>query len=145
MAKRPSIPKSDPTAAKLFHSLLPDDTRVIVRPMFGHTAAFVGGHMFAGTFGPQVFVRLDAQARADLLSIGGARPFAPMKGRPMKEYVELPPLMLTEPTRAKAWIQRALDWTSALPPKAADRGAVPPRNSKTTMSRTRARQAAKGR
>ena len=64
--------------------------RVAIRPMFGHKAAFVNGNMFTGTFGKHVFVRLDEPSRAELLTVAGANPFEPMKGRPMTEYVQLP-------------------------------------------------------
>jgi TfoX/Sxy family transcriptional regulator of competence genes len=110
------MPKADPSTATLFRTLLPNDPRVTVRPMFGHTAAFVNGLMFAGTFGRHVFARLNAALRAELLAVPGSTVFAPMKGRPMKEYVQLPAAMLAEPA-AKQWIARALEWTSTLPPK----------------------------
>jgi TfoX/Sxy family transcriptional regulator of competence genes len=77
-------------AGAVFQTFLPADPRIVIRPMFGHTAAFVNGHMFAGTFGPEVFVRLDEPSRADLLAMAGAKPFEPMKGRPMRGYVQLP-------------------------------------------------------
>jgi TfoX/Sxy family transcriptional regulator of competence genes len=117
--KRLSMPKSDPQVAALFRSLLPGDDRVMVRPMFGYAAAFVNGNMFAGTFGGQVFVRLAEPLRTELLAVAGATPFAPMPGRPMKDYVQLPPKMLGDRSAASAWVQRALESTSALPPKAA--------------------------
>ena len=127
MAKRPTMPKADPSTATLFRTLLPNDPRVTVRPMFGQTAAFVNGHMFAGTFGSHVFARLDESSRGALLAVAGATVFAPMKGRPMKEYVRLPPAMLIEPTAAKKWIGRALEWTSTLPAKAKSRTKPPTR------------------
>ena len=121
MATRPAMPKADPKTATTFRTLLPNDPRVTVRPMFGHTAAFVNGLMFAGTFGSHVFARLDESSRAELLAVPGATVFAPMKSRPMKEYVQLPPEMLRQPPVAKEWIVRALEWTSTLPPKAKSR------------------------
>jgi TfoX/Sxy family transcriptional regulator of competence genes len=111
------MPKADPRTATLFRTLLPNDPRVTIRPMFGHTAAFVNGQVFAGTFGSQVFARLNESSRAELLAVPGATPFTPMKGRPMKEYVQLPSAMLSEPVAAKQWIARALEWTSTLPAK----------------------------
>jgi len=118
MAKRPSMPKADPKTAATFQTLLPADPRIVIRPMFGHTAAFVNGHMFAGTFGAQVFVRLDEPSRAELLAMAGAKRFEPMKGRPMREYVQLPEALLGEPQQARTWVERALASTSTLPPKA---------------------------
>jgi hypothetical protein len=57
--------------------------------------------VFAGTFGTHVFARLDEPSRAELLALPGAAVFAPMKDRPMKEYVQLPPAMLTQASTAK--------------------------------------------
>jgi TfoX/Sxy family transcriptional regulator of competence genes len=117
MVKRPTMPKADPKAAEAFRKLLPTDSSITVRPMFGHAAAFVNGNMFAGTFGPHVFARLDETSRADVLALPGAAVFAPMKNRPMKEYVQLPADMVADPRAAKPWIARAFEWTSALPAK----------------------------
>jgi TfoX/Sxy family transcriptional regulator of competence genes len=109
MAKRPTMPKSDPEATAWFETLLPHDTRVVIRPMCGHRAAFINGHMFAGTFGPDVFVRLDERSRAELLTVEGTKPFEPMKGQPMMEYVQIPKRWLAEPPTAKSWIARSLE------------------------------------
>jgi TfoX/Sxy family transcriptional regulator of competence genes len=124
MAKRPSMPKSDPQIAALFEKLLPADGRIMIRPMFGHKAAFVSGQMFTGTFGKCIFVRLDEPSRVELLTVAGAKPFEPMEGRPMKEYVQLPESFLNEPPRAKAWLERALHWTSTLPAKTSKKRGV---------------------
>ena len=116
MAKQPAMPKADPATAASFRAALPNDARIAIRPMFGHTAAFVNGNMFAGTFGSDVFVRLPEAARSELLALEGARPFSPMKGRPMAEYVQLPPRR--DAALAKAWFRRSLEWAATLPPKA---------------------------
>jgi TfoX/Sxy family transcriptional regulator of competence genes len=140
MPKRPVIPKSDAKIAALFETLLPADERVVIRPMFGHRAAFVNGHMFTGTFGSQVFVRLDEQSRTDLLAIAGAAPFEPMKGRPMREYVQLPKALLTEPHEARIWVERSLAWISTLPPKGPTKGAKSSARRPRPAGRTRARE-----
>ena len=125
MAKRPTMPKSNPQAAAWFDTLPPHDTRVVIRPMFGHKAAFINGHMFAGTFGPDVFVRLDERSRAVLLTVEGTKPFEPMKGRPMVEYVQIPKRWLAEPPTAKSWIARSLEWAASLPLKVRTNNAKP--------------------
>lgn len=142
MTTRPTMPKSDPNAAALFQTLLPADPRVTLRPMFGHAAAFVNGHMFAGTFGSQMFVRLDEPARAELLAVPGATPFAPMKDRPMKDYVQLPQSMLAERSSAKSWVTRAFEWTSTLPAKtkAGRNKGQKARNSATKRKQSRKRR-----
>lgn len=82
-------PKSTDEAKQLFRTLVPDDERVSVRPMFGSVAAFVGGNMFMGLVKDEFYVRLDKQERAELSKLGG-RALEVMPGRPMKEYVTLP-------------------------------------------------------
>jgi TfoX/Sxy family transcriptional regulator of competence genes len=129
----PGMPKSDSATMERFTALLPKDNRIQIRPMFGHRAAFVNGHMFAGTFGTDVVVRLDEPSRAELLAVPGARIFAPMKDRPMKEYVMLPAAWLATGVKARPWIARALEWTAGKPAKAAKAPA------KKTGPRARAR------
>lgn len=110
------FPKADPEARAAFEALLPDDPGVAVRPMFGNVAAFVDGNMFAGVFGADLFVRLDDDSREQLIAEGGAR-FEPMPGRPMREYVTLPPTWHDDHRRARGWLERSLDWARTLPPK----------------------------
>jgi TfoX/Sxy family transcriptional regulator of competence genes len=131
------MPKSDPTIAALFEKLLPNDERIVIRPMFGHKAAFVSGNMFTGTFGKHVFVRLDEASRVELLRVAGAKPFEPMKGRPMTEYVQLPETLLSEPPTAKTWLERAFQLASTLPTKSKKRRATSGRAGRTTVRKKR--------
>jgi TfoX/Sxy family transcriptional regulator of competence genes len=48
------MPRADEATRAFFESILPDDPRVSVRPMFGNVAAFVNGNMFSGVFGNDV-------------------------------------------------------------------------------------------
>ena len=114
-----SMPKADEATRAYFHTVLPDDPRVSVRPMFGNLAGFVNGHMFTGIFGESVFVRLPEDARAELLAIPGTELFEPMAGRPMREYVTFPDAWRTDQEQAIAWLQRSFAWASELPPKEA--------------------------
>ena len=84
------IPRPDEKSKEFFRSLLPDDPRVTIRPMFGNISAFVNGNMFAGLFGNDLFVRLSEENRKELLEKEGASLLEPMKGKPMKEYVVIP-------------------------------------------------------
>src|SRR5690349_11820031 len=111
------MPKQDEETRAFFESILPDDPRIAVRPMFGHRAGFVNGNMFTGTFGDTVFVRLGDTDRGKLLAIDGSGPFAPMEGRPMAGYVTLPKAWRSDPEQARAWVERSFAWTAALPPK----------------------------
>jgi TfoX/Sxy family transcriptional regulator of competence genes len=108
------IPKPTAEDKARFESLVPHDARVEVKPMFGNLGAFVNGSMFMGLFGADVGVKLDDTRQGELTQAGGG-PFGPAE-RPMGGYVSLPATF--NDAEAKAWVGRALDYVSALPPKA---------------------------
>ena len=62
-----------------------------------------------------MILRLPENHRADFVKLGG-KPFEPMPGRIMKEYVLVPKEMIRS-RGLKAWIGRSLRFASALPPK----------------------------
>jgi TfoX/Sxy family transcriptional regulator of competence genes len=111
------MPKKDTGTEAFFRSLLPQDARITVRPMFGHVAAFVNGNMFAGTFGKQTFVRLSDDLGAELTKVEGTSLFSPMQGRPMRGYVVMPSAWEKSPEKAKEWVARSLSWAATMPPK----------------------------
>jgi TfoX/Sxy family transcriptional regulator of competence genes len=108
-------PKSSDAAKAQFRALVPDDERVVVRPMFGSVAAFIGGNMFMGLVKDEFYVRLDETQRQELARLGG-RALEVMPGRPMKEYVTLPDWQ-ARTNDARAWAARSLDYALTLPPK----------------------------
>ena len=110
------MPKADPAAIKEFQRLLATVPGAVERPVFGQPAAFVAGNMFLGVFGDQVFVRLGDADRA-AANEAGAKPFEPMAGRPMREYVVLPPKVLKDRKAAEGWTARSLRYAQSLPPK----------------------------
>ncbi|MDQ4109111.1 MAG: TfoX/Sxy family protein [Actinomycetota bacterium] len=110
------MPKPSEATKDFFASVVPDHPAVTSRPMFGQLSAFVNGNMFMGIFGDDVLVRLPEDDRAEVIGLGG-RPFEPMFGRPMKEYVVLPPAWRDEPDRVREWAARSLDHAEELPPK----------------------------
>ena len=114
-----SMPKGDEATREFFRSLLPEDDRVTVRPMFGNLAGFVHGNMFTGILGSSVFVRLPERDREELLALPGASIFAPMPERPMKGYVVMPAAWRDDPDQARTWVVRSLEWAASLPPKEA--------------------------
>lgn len=110
------IPKPSEEDKEYFRSIVPDDPRVEVKPMFGNVAAFVNGNMFMGLFGPAIGVRLDAAARAELDAVEGAGSFGP-EDRPMKEYVSMPLTWRDDADSTDLWVGRALEHTAAMPRK----------------------------
>jgi hypothetical protein len=111
------MPKADPVAVAAFRALLPDDDRLVVRPMFGQPAAFLQGNIVAGVFGSDVFVRLPEREGAVDPPLPGARPFAPMAGHAMRGYFVLPSAVLADRPRAREWMARAVAHVATMPPK----------------------------
>ena len=110
------IPKPTEADKDYFRSIVPDDPRVEIKPMFGNVAAFVNGNMFMGLFGSDVGVRLTERDRTSLLEIAGAGPFGP-EGRPMGEYVALPHAWRNDVENTVTWCDRALEHVASMPPK----------------------------
>src|SRR5205085_362623 len=111
------IPKPTEDDKVFFRSLVPDDPRVELKPMFGNLAAFVNGNMFMGLFGADIGLKLDDADRTALLAIEGAGPFGPSE-RPMGGYVTAPAAWRTSPSPLEAWVGKALAYVGAQPPKA---------------------------
>jgi len=103
------IPRSDENSKEFFRSVLPDDPRITIRPMFGNISAFVNGNMFAGLFGNDLFVRLSDESRKELLEKKGASMLEPMKGRPMKEYILIPKAWRNQHETARLWVAKSLE------------------------------------
>src|SRR5262249_56690248 len=87
-----------------------------------HRAGWVNENLSTGTFGATVLVRSEERSRPDLRWVAGARLSEPMKGRPMMEYVQIPESLLADRPKTKAWVSRALEWASTLPPKVSPKG-----------------------
>jgi TfoX/Sxy family transcriptional regulator of competence genes len=115
---RMQIPKPSEADKARFLSIVPDDPRVQVKPMFGNLGAFVNGNMFMGLFGSDIGLRL-SPADADALRAAGGGPFGP-EGRPMGGYVSLPDASI-DMHKSGEWAARALAFIAAKPPKAAKR------------------------
>lgn len=111
------MPKKDANTEAYFKSLLSNDSRIVVKPMFGHVAAFVNGNLFAGTFGEQTFVRLSDEMVAELTKVKGTSNFSPMEGRPMKSYIVMPQAWRRTPNPAREWVSRSFSWALGLPAK----------------------------
>ena len=112
-----------PALVELFQKLLPESGGD-GRTMFGCPCGFLGGNMFMGLFSDQLFLRLAEGDRAKLLAEEGAQLFDPMGGRPMREYVVVPPAWLEGDTddELRAWIAKSARYAKTLPPKTAKSG-----------------------
>ena len=86
------------------------------RTMFGYPSVFLNGNMLACVFQDRIMVRLSEPDRAVALA-GGGKPFEPMPGRAMKEYVELPAAVAGDPIALRRWIERGREYVAGLPKK----------------------------
>jgi TfoX/Sxy family transcriptional regulator of competence genes len=111
--------KSPPELVELFQSVVPGASSGAIeqRQMFGYPAAFINGHLFMGLHQNDMILRLGDDDRVALLKVDGARVFEPMAGRPMREYVVVPPSLRTK-ARLKPWIEKAMQHGFSFPPKA---------------------------
>ena len=112
----PAFTKPSPELAERFSAAVAALPSVDQKKMFGMPAAFTGGQMFTGLFGGDWFVRLPADGRRELEGLGG-RPFEPMPGRGMKEYVVLPPSIREDAAALASWLDRSREYAASLPPK----------------------------
>jgi len=109
--------KSPADLIELFTSVLPDDTAIEKRQMFGYPCAFVNGNMFTGLHQEALIVRLGEDDRKQLIDEAGAIQFEPMPGRPMREYVALPQALLDDREKLTKIITAAKEFANLLPPK----------------------------
>mgnify|MGYP001339298980 CR=1 FL=1 len=116
MAVAPRWKKSSAELVALFETVLASEPKAERRQMFGYPAAFVNGNMATGLHQDDWMVRLGEKDRAALSAKGG-RPFEPMPGRPMREYVVLPKAVLSERRALAGWIRRGIDYAAGLPAK----------------------------
>ena len=107
--------KSPQKLIDAFEAAMPGSPAV-KRQMFGYPCGFVNGNMFMGLFADVMFVRLPEESRDELMSIGG-KPFEPMPGRPMRDYVVIPEAIIAEPADLKSWAGEAVKYGSSIPPK----------------------------
>jgi TfoX/Sxy family transcriptional regulator of competence genes len=89
------------------------------RMMFGGPAHFVNGTMFAAVHARDLVIRLAEDDRSEIsVALPGVRPFEPMPGKPMREYVVLPEEVHSDPARLHEWLDRSHAYAASLPPKA---------------------------
>lgn len=103
---------------RLFDEVAASLPGVEKRKMFGYPVAYVNGVWFTGLHQEPLVVRLSPADQADFLQIEGAKPFEPMPGRAMKEFVVVPPALLDSKSDLLAWLQKGLAYAAGLPPKA---------------------------
>jgi hypothetical protein len=107
------MPRPTEADKERFRDLVPNESIVEVKPMFGNLAAFVHGNMFMGLFGSDIGVKLSPADQEPIRAAGGGD-FGPAE-RPMGGFVSLP--VSAEPAQLKEWIGAALAHVGSMPPK----------------------------
>ena|ERR1700686_175184 len=108
--------KSPQDLIDLFAGVIPGPPAV-QRKMFGYPAGFINGNMFMGLFQDDMILRLSESLREEFLKVDGAKIFEPMPGRPMREYVAVPPRVMANQKELASWVSRALEYGASLKPK----------------------------
>jgi len=111
--------KSSPRLIAAFDALVPPPP-VERRKMFGYPCAFANGQLFMGLWQEELMLRLPEAERSALQRLG-AKPFEPMPGRPMREYVSVPAGLIYDAVRCKPWVDKSLSYVRSLPPKTTNR------------------------
>ena len=124
--------KSPEALVAIFDEVMPGPPAA-KRKMFGFPAGFVNGNLFMGLFEDSLILRLPAESREELMQLHGAKAFAPMKGRVMKEYVVLPERLVQDREQLSSWTGKALAYGESLEPKNA-----------TAKSKSAAKNSSKG-
>jgi TfoX/Sxy family transcriptional regulator of competence genes len=101
----------------LFDELLAEAPGAERRKMFGCPCAFAKGNMFMGLIEDRMMLRLSPGGRAEFLTLDGAKAFEAIPGRPMREYVEVPPSIMHSKARLVPWVRRAHEYARSLPTK----------------------------
>ena len=116
--KMPAFTKPTEKTVAAFERATNDLPGVEHRRMFGYPSVFLNGNMLASIFQDRIMVRLSPTDRADAIERNGAKPFEPSPGRGMKEYVELPPAVVSDAGALSGWLTRGVAYVKTLPKKA---------------------------
>ncbi|HEY51172.1 MAG TPA: TfoX/Sxy family protein [Dehalococcoidia bacterium] len=86
--------------------------------MFGSPTFFINNNMFAGVHQRTIILRLSELDRSEILATHTqAKPFEPMPGRVMREYIALSGALCKDEAVLQGWLERAYKYTRSLPPK----------------------------
>jgi len=90
--------------------------RVTERRMFGGLAFLLDGKMFVGISGAKLMARVGAERYQDALGLPHVREMD-FTGKPMKGYVYVDSLGLTQDSELAAWVAWCANYVAGLPPK----------------------------
>jgi TfoX/Sxy family transcriptional regulator of competence genes len=109
--------KIDPELKKLLEDTM-QSFHCEKRMMFGAPTYFINNNMFVGIHENKIIIRLSEKDRGEIIAGDKrAKPFEPMPGRVMKEYIALPESIYNDRNKLVEWLTRSYGYTSALPAK----------------------------
>ena len=106
----------DPAAAERVRHLLSGRTDVAEKKMVGGLSFLVNGNMCCGITGMALLVRVGAESREQALREPYVRPML-FADRPLSGFICIEPDGYTADDALASWVQRGLDFVSALPAK----------------------------
>ena len=113
----PKFTKAPESMVALFTSATSKLSGIETRTMFSYPAAFINGNMFSSLFQSNMILKLSEADRAACAREFGAKPFAPMPGRAMGQYIVVPEAILQSPSLLDAWLGKSYRYAAALPSK----------------------------
>ena len=113
----PAFRKSPPGLIARFDELAQLAGDADRKLMFGYPVCVLRGNMFMGLHQDSLILRLAEADRAEFLGRYDARLFEPMPGRPMKEYVVVPPALVDDDDAIGEWVRRSRTCAEQLPAK----------------------------
>jgi DNA transformation protein len=98
---------SDDALCRQVLGLLVGMDRVTSRPMFGGIGLYRGARLFGLVHRGALYLRADDVMRRELAR-RGTGPFRAYRGRAVTAYWELPPELVADKRRVRAWARRAI-------------------------------------
>jgi TfoX/Sxy family transcriptional regulator of competence genes len=114
----PTFRKSPPGLVARFTELAAELPAASGKQMFGYPTLVTGGNMFMGLHQDALILRLSEPDRAEFVDGFQAAVFEPIRGRPMREYIVVPPALLDDPAPHQ-WIDWSFTYARQLPTKTA--------------------------
>jgi len=101
----------------LFYFVMEAHPQANLRKMFGYPCAFYNNNMFVGLHERNLVVRLEKKELEKAFIAKAGKPFEPMSGRVMKEYLALNEEVLSDPKQVAEFIKKSFDYVKTLPAK----------------------------
>ena len=108
--------KPDQQLVDQYFELVSTFDSLVQKKMFGCPCSFINGNMFFGVVEDKMFLRMGSGLRSKILAKYPGQYFAP-RGRIMKEYITIPPDVVSVRSTLLQLVKEAYEDVAALPPK----------------------------